>query len=214
MAIRAPPLPLSLPNDDDLHSLAGCSSTARSETHSDSSSTHLLPPLGLTIPIALLMLNKLTKQLNGEDWSWNNLNTLCWAIGSISGSMVEEQENKFLVMVIRDLLNLYEITKGKDNKAVIASNIMYVVGQYPRFLRAHWKFLKTVVNKLFEFMHEMHPGVQDMACDTFLKIVQKCKRKFVTQQVGENEPFVSELLTNLATTILDLEPHQIQIEPG
>jgi hypothetical protein len=35
-----------------------------------------------------------------------------------------------------------------------------VVGQYPRFLRAHWKFLKTVVNKLFEFMHETHPGVQ------------------------------------------------------
>ena len=141
-------------------------------------------------------------------------------------------------MVIRDLLNLCEITKGKDNKAVIASNIMYdlhmpdclvhlgimlgtwlvlyvmifryVVGQYPRFLRAHWKFLKTVVNKLFEFMHETHPGVQvssgslsfgvsfisaivltvyilwsfqDMACDTFLKIVQKCKRKFVLVQV-------------------------------
>ncbi|XP_062189528.1 protein EXPORTIN 1A-like [Phragmites australis] len=155
------------------------------------------------------MLKKLSKQLNGEDWSWNNLNTLCWAIGSISGSMVEEQENRFLVLVIRDLLNLCEFTKGKDNKAVIASNIMYVVGQYPRFLRAHWKFLKTVVNKLFEFMHEMHPGVQDMACDTFLKIVQKCKRKFVTLQVGENEPFVSELLSKLPTTIADLEPHQI-----
>ena len=36
----------------------------------------------------------------------------------------------------------------------------YVVGQYPKFLRQHWKFLKTVVNKLFEFMHETHPGVQ------------------------------------------------------
>ncbi|XP_026401842.1 protein EXPORTIN 1A-like [Papaver somniferum] len=155
------------------------------------------------------MLKKLSKQLNGEDWSWNNLNTLCWAIGSISGSMMEEQENRFLVMVIRDLLNLCEITKGKDNKAVIASNIMYVVGQYPKFLRAHWKFLKTVVNKLFEFMHETHPGVQDMACDTFLKIVQKCKRKFVLVQVGESEPFVSELLTGLPTTIVDLEPHQI-----
>ncbi|GFZ15975.1 exportin 1A [Actinidia rufa] len=133
------------------------------------------------------MLKKLSKQLSGEDWTWNNLNTLCWAIGSISGSMMEEQENRFLVMVIRDLLNLCEITKGKDNKAVIASNIMYVVGQYPRFLRAHWKFLKTVVNKLFEFMHETHPGVQ----------------------VGESEPFVSELLTSLPTTIADLEPHQI-----
>jgi exportin-1 len=50
---------------------------------------------------------------------------------------------------------------------------------------------------------------QDMACDTFLKIVQKCKRKFVIVQVGENEPFVSELLTGLATTVQDLEPHQI-----
>ncbi|KAL4303824.1 hypothetical protein GQ457_10G014980 [Hibiscus cannabinus] len=155
------------------------------------------------------MLKKLSKQLSGEDWTWNNLNTLCWAIGSISGSMMEDQENRFLVMVIRDLLNLCEITKGKDNKAVIASNIMYVVGQYPRFLRAHWKFLKTVVNKLFEFMHETHPGVQDMACDTFLKIVQKCKRKFVIVQVGENEPFVSELLSALATTVADLEPYQI-----
>jgi len=49
--------------------------------------------------------------------------------------------------------------RGKDNKAVVASNIMYIVGQYPRFLKAHWKFLKTVVNKLFEFMHELHEGL-------------------------------------------------------
>ncbi|KAL0691952.1 hypothetical protein Bca4012_091632 [Brassica carinata] len=155
------------------------------------------------------MLSKLSKQLSGEEWTWNNLNTLCWAIGSISGSMDVDQENRFLVMVIRDLLNLCEIIKGKDNKAVIASNIMYVVGQYSRFLRAHWKFLKTVVHKLFEFMHETHPGVQDMACDTFLKIVLKCKRKFVILQVGEEEPFVSELLSGLVTIVGDLEPHQI-----
>lgn len=56
-------------------------------------------------------------------------------------------------MKIQDLLGLCEQKRGKDNKAIIASNIMYIVGQYPRFLRAHWKFLKTVVNKLFEFMH-------------------------------------------------------------
>ena len=66
-------------------------------------------------------------QLNGKEWSWSALNTLCWAIGSISGSMVEEQENRFLVTVIRDLLNLCELTRGKDNKAVIASDIMCVL---------------------------------------------------------------------------------------
>jgi exportin-1 len=63
-----------------------------------------------------------------------------------------------LVTVIKDLLGLCEIKRGKDNKAVVASDIMYIVGQYPRFLKAHWKFLKTVVNKLFEFMHETHEG--------------------------------------------------------
>ena len=99
--------------------------------------------------------------------------------------------------------------RGKDNKAVIASNIMYVVGQYPRFLRAHWKFLKTVVNKLFEFMHEMHPGVQDMACDTFLKIAQRCKSHFVTVQPGESASFLHDLCANLRHIIGDLAPHQV-----
>jgi exportin-1 len=47
---------------------------------------------------------------------------------------------------------------------------MYVVGQYPRFLQAHWKFLKTVVNKLFEFMHETHDGVQVMSLIWFVDL--------------------------------------------
>ena len=49
-----------------------------------------------------------------------------------------------------------------ERMAVVASNIMYIVGQYPRFLKAHWKFLKTVVNKLFEFMHESHEGTIEL----------------------------------------------------
>lgn len=157
-----------------------------------------------------IMLVKLTEQVDGSNWSWNNLNTLCWAIGSISGAMSEDDEKRFLVTVIKDLLGLCEAKRGKDNKAVVASNIMYVVGQYPRFLKAHWKFLKTVVNKLFEFMHEVHPGVQDMACDTFLKISMKCKRKFVTLQADEPAPFICELADSMVTIISDLEAHQIQ----
>ena len=160
-----------------------------------------------------IMLEKLAQQVDGTEWSWNNLNTLCWAIGSISGAMGEEEEKRFLVTVIKDLLGLCEMKRGKDNKAVIASNIMYVVGQYPRFLRApkHWKFLRTVVTKLFEFMHEKHPGVQDMACDTFLKIAQKCKRKFVTLQANEAAPYIEELVARIGDNTADLEPHQIYV---
>lgn len=167
--------------------------------------THLNPEETETI-----MLSRLAAQVDGSAWSWNNLNTLCWAIGSISGAMAEDEEKRFLVTVIKDLLGLCEMKRGKDNKAVVASNIMYVVGQYPRFLKAHWKFLKTVANKQFEFMHETHPGVQDMACDTFLKITIKCKRKFVTLQPDESVPFVVELVDSLGSIVSDLEPHQIQ----
>ena len=46
-------------------------------------------------------------------------------------------------------------------------------------------------------MHESHPGVQDMACDTFLKIATKCKRKFVTLQADETAPFICELVDSL-----------------
>lgn len=156
-----------------------------------------------------IMTEKLHNQVNGTEWSWKNLNTLCWAIGSISGAMHEDDEKRFLVTVIKDLLGLCEQKRGKDNKAIIASNIMYVVGQYPRFLRAHWKFLKTVVNKLFEFMHETHDGVQDMACDTFIKIAQKCRRHFVQVQVGEVMPFIEEILNGINTIICDLQPQQV-----
>ena len=157
-----------------------------------------------------IMTEKLQNQVNNTEWSWKNVNTLCWAIGSISGAMNEDDERRFLVIVIKDLLGLCEQKRGKDNKAIIASNIMYVVGQYPRFLRAHWKFLKTVVNKLFEFMHETHEGVQDMACDTFIKIAQKCRRHFVTVQAGETRPFIDEILDNINSIICDLQQQQVQ----
>ncbi|KAI9673278.1 MAG: Karyopherin transporter [Trizodia sp. TS-e1964] len=156
-----------------------------------------------------IMSDKLARQVDGSEWSWANCNTLCWAIGSISGAMNEDTEKRFLVTVIKDLLGLTEMKRGKDNKAVVASNIMYIVGQYPRFLKAHWKFLKTVVNKLFEFMHETHEGVQDMACDTFIKIASKCKRHFVVLQPGEDRPFIEEIVGSMSKITNDLSPQQI-----
>jgi len=86
---------------------------------------------------------------------------------------------------------------------------MYVVGQYPRFLKQHWKFLRTVVNKLFEFMHETHPGVQDMSCDTFLKIALKCRNKFVITPRDENQPYILDILQNMPNITKKLETGQI-----
>lgn len=47
---------------------------------------------------------------NKEYFSFERLNKLCWALGSISGCMSIDDENKFVVSVVKELLNLCEKT--------------------------------------------------------------------------------------------------------
>lgn len=48
-----------------------------------------------------------------------------------------------------------------------------------------------------------------MACDTFIKIANKCRRHFVTVQIGEAQPFIDEILANMMTCVNQLEPQQV-----
>ena len=48
-----------------------------------------------------------------------------------------------------------------------------------------------------------------MACDTFIKIANKCKRHFVALQPGENEPFIEEIVRNMRKITCDLSPQQV-----
>lgn len=69
-----------------------------------------------------IMTEKLMNQVNGTEFSWKNLNTLCWAIGSISGAFLEDDEKRFLVTVIKDLLGLCEQKKGKRSAHTQTAN--------------------------------------------------------------------------------------------
>jgi len=157
-----------------------------------------------------IIKNEMSEQMTGNKFSWQRISSLAYAIGSISGAMEEEHEKRFLIYVVKELLAMCEGKRGKPNKAVVATNIMYVVMQYPRFLKQHWNFLKTVVKKLFEFMRETHPGIQDMSVDTFLKITQNCGPEFLTiyDSQEQREPFIFEIIRSLPKTISDLENHQ------
>ena len=48
-----------------------------------------------------------------------------------------------------------------------------------------------------------------MACDTFIKIANKCRRHFVALQPGENEPFIEEIVRNMRKITCDLSPQQV-----
>jgi len=49
-----------------------------------------------------------------------------------------------------------------------------------------------------------------MACDTFIKIAVKCRRHFVTVQVGEVMPFIDEILSTISSIICDLQTQQVR----
>jgi len=66
--------------------------------------------------------------MDNSCFSYENLNALSWCCGSISGNLPDDEEKIFFIKTLKNLLNLVESKKGKEAKATIASNIMYLVG--------------------------------------------------------------------------------------
>lgn len=151
-----------------------------------------------------------SRSTHGHDDARNTLNTnllnkVCWTVGAIQGALPSAEEDSFYVEILKDLLTLCENRQKKEDKAIIASNIMYVVGKYYKFLTNNRNFLKTVIKKLFEFMKEEYEGVKDMACDTLLMICEKVRLADVS------EPFVTELVERINDFTRLLENYQKRV---
>lgn len=50
------------------------------------------------VDVEMILTQKMAAQIDGSEWSWGNLNTLCWAIGSISGAMGEYTKILFVAL--------------------------------------------------------------------------------------------------------------------
>ncbi|KAK8802110.1 hypothetical protein WA158_006505 [Blastocystis sp. Blastoise] len=163
-----------------------------------------------------IMLKKMEIQMNlgPSDPFRHSLQTLSWAVGSISGVTDHNTEKRLLIAILSDLLRLCVDKVTKDDKAVVAACVMYVIQMYPGFLNTHWTFLRTVVLKTFNFMHETHPGVQDMACDTFYKVVKKCAKQFIIPQENKEKtkdiPFIEDILQHTDDYCQALQPIQME----
>ena len=139
------------------------------------------------------------------DFDRQYISQISWAIGAVSGALGVEQEEEIVKVSLQRLLDLCEGTDTSDNKAVAAGNIMFIIGQYPRFLSSHCRLFKIVVRKLFEFMHERHPGVMDMACDTFSTICEKCGRDFSLFHGEDRTLFIEEIINDIGSVVSILE---------
>lgn len=151
-----------------------------------------------------IMVEKLNKLINGTDRSWKNINTLCWSISCISGTLLDERQ--FVVCVLKKLLDLCEHNKDDVN---IVFNVMFVAGEMAHFLAGE-SLLKVVVDKLMELMHLKCNGAQEMAVDTFKKIAQKCAFDFIIIQPNQLYALIDEILPCMSDIILDLQPKEVK----
>ena len=154
-----------------------------------------------------ILKHKLNSQFDGTEWSYENLNSLCWAVGTLSDTLPPDEEKYFLIYFLRNLLQMCERKEGLETKSVIASNIMHIVSQYTRFLVVNFEFLKTVINKLLEFMKNKYKGVKEMACNIFLKICQKCKFDLAKTHVNRSNPMGQTAPPFVVTFISEVDSH-------
>lgn len=143
---------------------------------------------------------------NGEQF-----NKISWAIGSISATMRVETEQVFLTKILNLFGELFMNPLTKEQTIIASSNVMYIVGQYSRFLKNRWSFFHKVMQQLFNMMHNENGAIRDMACDTFYKISSKCKYQMVTVQDSdkENKPFIRLIVENMSSIVSDLNSIQL-----
>lgn len=147
---------------------------------------------------------------NNADWSWSQLNKTCWAVGSISGTMNEATELKFLEEVISQLCQINDMKRlnGQDDE-IVAVNMMYVITQYPRILKNNCKILDLTLSKVFEYMKYPNGNVKHMACETFLAISESCGQALATSYETAVPPMIENLCNEIKNLTSNLAPTEI-----
>ena len=143
-------------------------------------------------------------------WSPAIYNSICWSVGAITRTLDIETERGFITKLLRIQLDMCKNQNDPNIRAIIATGIMYVCSKYPRFLQKFPVFLRTVVEKLFEFMHQNVEGVKEMAVMSFKTIATGCRRQFLMGDSG-GEPFIIQIIQQYQEIVSDLTPDLIVI---
>lgn len=157
-----------------------------------------------------IMIKLMNRQRDRSEWSCQNCSTLCWAVGAVLSAMGPEDGEMLYITIMQALLKMCKEMQGIENRAVILSCILFVVGQYPRYLRNHRSYFHTVLTKIFEFMQEtVVEGIQDMAVDTLLKLARQLPKEFGEHSEGEMS-LVQEMANDWAVFTALLNRSQIR----
>ncbi|CEG74595.1 hypothetical protein RMATCC62417_09776 [Rhizopus microsporus] len=127
---------------------------------------------------------------------------ISWAVGALSDTLTVETEKAFLKTIVQDYVQLSEKTKSQD--WAVVSCILYISGQYPRFLSFHYDFMNFILQKVFGLLYELNSDVKDMACNTLLKVSQGFHKQSL-----RNEVLSETLINQFEPLSTHLNQHQV-----
>lgn len=152
------------------------------------------------------LFEKVEEIKSSSAFTVDQINSLCWAAGSVGGgALTEVEESNFFTSILEYLLQLFKSISDIMMRANVASGIMYVCSQFGRFLSDYWSLLKVVMQKLFEFMNEIEiPLVQDSVVQSMKSLVKLCSNLLVTKQPDEESSYLEMMLRNAPTILASL----------
>ncbi|KAI7873048.1 CRM1 C terminal-domain-containing protein [Spinellus fusiger] len=160
----------------------------------------------------LSICENLTVLTSASEWAWKKLYKLCWAVGAMSGSMEESKEEQLLTDLTQSLFGLLQTsTHSKDQTYVVISCIFYLAKHYLHFLKTHQDFLRFVMDKIMTYFHDAEVCLQDIACNTFLKICQGCQQELTAIPPDNQVSMVEALILDMQRVTSDLGSNQVCI---
>ncbi|SAM07888.1 hypothetical protein [Absidia glauca] len=138
-----------------------------------------------------IIQERLSLLAQSKDWTWIDLNRLCWAIGALQDTMNHTDIDTFLGLVLEHLVRLLEATPPRSEASyVVTSCLMHVCNQYIAAMANYPQVLNLIITRLLDYMHDPLPGVRDMACSSFKKVCQGCASTLANQVIGDHSSSV------------------------
>eukprot|EP00768_Dysnectes_brevis_P003918 gnl/Dysnectes_brevis/2782_a3391_1100.p1 GENE.gnl/Dysnectes_brevis/2782_a3391_1100~~gnl/Dysnectes_brevis/2782_a3391_1100.p1 ORF type:complete len:1008 (-),score=381.85 gnl/Dysnectes_brevis/2782_a3391_1100:66-2957(-) len=153
---------------------------------------------------AITLITKgLLEQATPAAFNPATLNSLCWSIPALAKSLSAKAEQNYVLRALNTVITILEMHKIPQMRALAAAGVMYVCSKVPRFLRAHWQLLTTVISKLQQFLSEQVEGVKDMAVETIADVMDKCGNS-----ISKNIEYVRTLVGSVYRTGTNLNRDQ------
>ncbi|KAI8341640.1 armadillo-type protein [Chlamydoabsidia padenii] len=162
-----------------------------------------------------LILERLSLLVQTENWTWIDLNRLCWAIGITPDTMNYNDETTFLGLVLEHLVRLLEASSSpspSEASYVVTSCLVHICNQFIVYMKNYPQVLDMAVTRLFNYMHDSLPGVRDMACYSFKKICQGCTSTLANQIIGNHTSSILWVaLKDISNHTSDLDVSQVSL---